>query len=117
MVFVTPKREAEARAFLDANQDLQSFHLIWPDLVGVQRGKILRRDELVPAWRDGRFFPISAMVLDATGQDVPETGLVLDEGDRDLLLWPAPGSMVTVPWAPVPSAQYIASIHDLDGKP
>ena len=27
--------------------------------------------------------PISALVLDVTGQDVPETGLVFDEGDRD----------------------------------
>ena len=94
MTFVTPKREAEAQSFLDANPDIESFHLIWTDLCGVQRGKILRRDELVPAWRDGRFLPISAMVLDVTGQDVPETGMVFDEGDRDLLLWPAPGSML-----------------------
>ena len=117
MTVITPGRHPEAQDFLDANPSIESFHLIWTDLVGVQRGKILRRDELVPAWRDGRFFPISAMVLDATGQDVPETGLVFDEGDRDLLLWPASGSMATVPWASVPSAQYIASIHDLDGTP
>ena len=59
--------------------------------------------------------PISALVLDVTGQDVPETGLVFDEGDRDMLMWPAPGSMVRIPWLDVPSAQYVASIHDLDG--
>ena len=90
MAMVTPKLEAEAKSFLDANPDIQSFHLIWTDLCGVQRGKVLRRDELVPAWRDGRFFPISAMVLDVTGQDVVETGMVWDDGDRDLLLCPAP---------------------------
>ncbi|MGE0007412.1 MAG: glutamine synthetase family protein [Parvibaculaceae bacterium] len=117
MTVVTPGRQSEAQSFLDANPSIESFHLIWTDLVGIARGKILRRDELVPAWRDGRFFPISALVLDATGQDVPETGLVFDEGDRDLLLWPACGSMTAVPWAPVPSAQYIASVHDLDGRP
>ena len=38
--------------------------------------------------------PISALVLDITGQDVPETGLVFDEGDRDMLLWPVLGSLV-----------------------
>ena len=86
----------------------RAFHLIWTDLCGVQRGKILRRDELVPAWRDGRFFPISALVLDVTGQDVPETGLVWDEGDRDLLLWPVPDSLRHVPWSREPAAQYIA---------
>ena len=112
---VIPDRGAEAQSFLDANPDPQSFHLIWTDLCGVQRGKILRRDELVPAWRDGRFFPISAMVLDVTGQDIPETGLVFDEGDRDMLLWPVSGSLAAIPWAEEPAAQYIAAIRDLDG--
>ena len=87
----------------------QSVHVVWTDICGVARGKILRRDELVPAWKDGRFMPISALVLDVTGQDVPETGLVFDEGDRDMLLWPVPGSLVRIPWMEEPSAQYIAS--------
>ncbi len=113
--YVTPKCGAEAQAYLDANPDIQSVHVVWTDLCGVARGKVLRRDEVVPAWKDGRFMPISALVLDTTGQDVPETGLVFDEGDRDMLLWPVPGSMVRIPWMDVPSAQYTAAIHDLDG--
>jgi glutamine synthetase len=113
--FVTPKRGAEASQFLDANPDIQAVHIVWTDLCGVARGKVLRRDEVIPAWKDGRFMPISALVLDVTGQDVAETGLVFDEGDRDMLLWPVPGSMVRIPWMDVPSAQYVAAIHDLDG--
>ena len=116
MSYVTPKRGAEAQAFLDANPDIDSVQIVWTDLCGVVRGKVLRRDEVVPAWNDGRFFPISALVLDATGQDVPETGLVFDEGDRDLLLWPVPGSLHRVPWLEN-TAQYVAAIHDLDGTP
>jgi glutamine synthetase len=115
--YVTPRLGAEAQSFLDANPDIESVHIVWTDLCGVARGKILRRDEVVPGWKDGRFLPISASVLDVTGQDVPETGLVFDEGDRDLLLWPVPGSMHRVPWIDVPSAQYTAKLHDLDGKP
>lgn len=61
--------------------------------------------------------PISALVLDITGQDVPETGLVFDEGDRDMLLWPVPGSLVRIPWMDEPTAQYLAYICDLDGTP
>jgi glutamine synthetase len=61
--------------------------------------------------------PISALVLDITGQDVPETGLVFDEGDRDMLLWPVQGSLVRIPWMEEPTAQYLASVHDLDGTP
>jgi glutamine synthetase len=117
MTLKFPHRDAEAQSFLDQNPDVESIHVLWTDMCGVARGKVLRRDELAPAWRDGRFLPISALVLDVTGQDVPETGLVFDEGDRDMLLWPVPGSMVRVPWAGVPSAQYITTIHDLDGTP
>ena len=117
MSIVFPRREAEAHAFLDANPDITSIHVIWTDICGVARGKILRRDELVPAWKDGRFMPISALVLDITGQDVPETGLVFDEGDRDMLLWPVLGSLVRSPWMEEPTAQYLASVHDLDGTP
>jgi glutamine synthetase len=115
--FVTPRLGAEAQSFLDTNPDIESVHIVWTDLCGVARGKILRRDEVVPGWKDGRFLPISASVLDVTGQDVPETGLVFDEGDRDLLLWPVPGSMHRVPWIDVPSAQYTAKLHDLEGNP
>jgi glutamine synthetase len=117
MTLVFPRREAEAQAFLNANPDIEAVHVVWTDLCGVARGKVLRRDEVVPAWKDGRFMPISALVLDITGQDVPETGLVFDEGDRDMLMWPVPGSMVRMPWAQTPTAQYIATVHDLDGTP
>lgn len=117
MSLVFPRREAEAQAFLDGNPDIESVHVVWTDLCGVARGKVLRRDEAVPAWKDGRFLPISALALDVTGQDVPETGLVFDEGDRDMLLWPAPGSLARMPWSAAPAAQYIATVHDLDGTP
>jgi glutamine synthetase len=117
MTLVFPRRDAEAREFLDANPDIQSFHLVWTDICGVARGKVLRRDEVIPAWKDGRFLPISALVLDVTGQDVPETGLVFDEGDRDMLMWPTSGTMVRIPWLADPTAQYLATVHDLDGTP
>jgi glutamine synthetase len=112
---VTPRRGDEAAAFLSVNPEVACVHILWTDMCGALRGKYLRRDELVPAWRDGRFFPISALVLDMTGQDVPETGLVWDEGDRDLLLWPVAESLVPVPWSDEPAAQYIADIRDADG--
>ncbi len=117
MTLMFPRRDAEASAFLEANSDITNAHVVWTDICGVARGKILRRDELVPAWRDGRFLPISALVLDVTGQDVPETGLVFDEGDRDMLMWPVPGSLTRIPWADEPSAQYVAYVCDLDGTP
>ena len=56
-------------------------------------------------------------MLDVTGQDVPETGLVWDEGDRDLAALAGSGSLVPIPWSDEPAAQYIAPIRDLDGSP
>jgi glutamine synthetase len=117
MTMVAPRRGREAQEFLDAHPDIRGMHIVWTDMCGVQRGKILRRDEVVPAWDMGRFFPISALVFDVTGQDVPETGLVWEEGDRDVLLWPVGGSLVRVPWSAEPAAQYTAHICDLDGTP
>ena len=116
MAIVTPQLGDAAETFLAAHPELRSVHLVWTDLCGVQRGKVLRRDEVVAAWRDGRFFPISALALDVTGADVVETGLVWDEGDRDMLLWPVAGSLATMPWSDEPAAQYLAYVCDLDGR-
>ncbi len=51
------------------------------------------RDAASQAVRSGaHIYRIDAMVLDATGQDVPETGLVFDEGDRDMLMCRCPAA-------------------------
>ena len=41
---VTPRLGAEAETFLRANPDVQSVQVIWTDLCGVIRGKVLRRE-------------------------------------------------------------------------
>jgi glutamine synthetase len=114
---VTPGLGVVAERYLAMNPEVSGIHLVWTDLCGVQRGKILRREELAAAWQDGRFFPISALALDVTGQDVPETGLVWNEGDRDLLLWPVAESLKPMPWSSEPAAQYIAYVCDRDATP
>ena len=108
---------SEAQAFLDANPDVTQISMMWTDLCGVVRGKLLTRDELVPAFRGGRYFPGSMMSIDVTGRDVEETGLVWDDGDGDRLCWAVPGTLCRVPWLPDAQAQYIATIHELDGTP
>lgn len=111
------KMAAEAKSFLDANPDINHIAMIFTDLCGVARGKLLTRDELIPAFKNGRYFPGSMMSIDVTGRDVVETGLVWDDGDGDRLCWPAPGTLNRVPWLPDAQAQYLATIHELDGTP
>lgn len=106
---------AEAKAFLDANPDVASVHVIFTDLVGVQRGKQLTRAEIMPAWENGRFLACSAMSMDITGRDVEETGMIFATGDADRTLWPVPGTLKRVPWAATPQAQYLGTFHELDG--
>jgi glutamine synthetase len=106
----------EAQRFLAENPDIQQIFLIYTDVVGVQRGKLLTRAELVPAWENGRYMACSAMSMDVTGRDVEETGMIWETGDADHLLWPVPGTLKRMPWGRVPQAQYLGSFHQLDGE-
>lgn len=108
---------AEASAFLAANPDIRHTAVIFTDLCGVQRGKLLTRAELLPAWENGRFLACSAMSMDVTGRDVEETGMIFATGDADRTLWPIPGTLKRVPWALEPQAQYLGTFHELDGEP
>jgi glutamine synthetase len=107
----------EARAFLDANPDVQFFEVIFTALSGVPRGKRLRRHELMAVYEYGRFLPGSVLVCDITGQDCPDTGLVWEDGDADRLARPAPGTLVRAPWLGDDVAQVLTSMYELDGTP
>ena len=95
----------EAETFLAANPDVTHVTLINTDLCGVQRGKLLTRAELLPAFKNGRFMACSAMSMDITGRDVEETGMIFDTGDADRVVWPVPGTLKRIPWGSEPTAQ------------
>jgi len=107
----------ELERFLTSYPEARSFTMIYTDLCGVQRGKILRREELAATYAHGRPFPESVTVLDVTGEDVPETGLVFDHGDPDKPARPIPGSLLPSPWAGPEAAQFQVTIEDADGSP
>jgi glutamine synthetase len=107
----------EAEAFLAAHPDILQFEAFITDPSGVQRGKILRPEELVGAFRHGRPLPCSILSLDITGADVEETGLVWDEGDSDRDCMPVAGTLTAAPWLAVPTAQMILTSFEKDGSP
>ncbi len=107
----------EAETFLAAHPNVRHISLILTDSCGVARGKLLTREELVSAFKNGRYLPGSFRVLDVTGRDVEETGLVWEDGDADRLAWPVPGTLLPTPWMGPAHGQFLTTLHELDGSP
>jgi glutamine synthetase len=112
---IAPRSEAEA--FFAANPDVDSVEMIYTDMGGVPRGKRLRAHEVLAVYETGRMFPGSITVVDVTGQDTVETGLVWEDGDADRSMKPVPGTLVRTPWGGDHAAQFLVSFYELDGTP
>jgi glutamine synthetase len=121
---IAPKSEAEA--FFANNPSIDSIEMIYTDMGGVPRGKRLRQHEVLSVYEIGRFFPGSITVVDITGQDTVETGLVWEDGDADRSMKPIPGTLVKTPWGNAGgngtkegdyAAQFMVGFYELDGQP
>lgn len=107
----------EARDFLAAHPDVQSFELYLIDACGVARGKLLRREELLTVYEQGRPLPSSILGLTIHGEDADETGLVWDVGDADCLTFPLAGGLTLQPWRAQSTAQFQVALHPELGLP
>lgn len=108
---------AEAEAFFAENPDIDAVDIIFTNMCGVPRGKRLRQHEVIGVYKAGRFLPGSTVVIDITGRDTEETGLVWEDGDADRHVWPIPGTLVRTPWAGPGAAQFLTGFYELDGTP
>lgn len=108
---------SDAEAFFAANPKVDSIEMIYTDFGGVPRGKRLRQHEVIDVYKQGRFFPGSITVVDITGQDTVETGLVWEDGDADRSMKPIPGTLVKTPWGGDHAAQFLVDFYELDGQP
>ncbi len=108
---------AELAAFLAANPQVVFFDLFYTNLSGVSRGKRLRRHEIESAYDIGRYLPGSVLVVDITGLDIEESGMVWADGDADRSAWPVPGSLARALWQGDDSASVMLAMHELDGRP
>ena len=75
---ILAKNLTEAKSFLKKNPKIKSIDIVFHDVNGVGRGKIIRRHELLNLYESGRQFPLSVLGMDITGEDVPDTGLILE---------------------------------------
>jgi glutamine synthetase len=108
---------AEAEAFFAANPGVDAVDIIFTNMCGVPRGKRLRAHEVLGVYKEGRFLPGSAVIVDITGRDTEETGLVWEDGDADRRVHAVPGTLVKTPWAGAGAAQFLTGFYELDGTP
>lgn len=107
----------ECRDFLAAHPQVRFVDVFFTSMTGVPRGKRLRVHELQAVYDYGRFLPGSVLVVDTTGADCEDTGLVWEDGDADRRARPVPGTLTLAPWLGDDMAQVMLSMYELDGTP
>ena len=108
---------AELAGFLARHPAVAFLDVFYTNLAGVPRGKRLRAHEFSAAFDQGRFLPGSILVVDITGLDVEESGMVWEDGDADRIGWPVPGTLAPARWLGADSAEVMLAMHELDGRP
>ena len=90
--------------WLDAHPDIHSVRAVACDLNGQARGKRYPRRFARGLEEAGTKFPYSVLNLDIWGEDIDDSPLVFDTGDRDGSLRPTERGYVPVPWLDTPTA-------------
>ena len=106
----------EPKRFLKKHPEIKSFDIVMHDCNAVGRGKIIRRHELLKLFQSGRQFPLSLLGMDITGEDVPDTGLILEQGDGDIKAWPIPSSLKLIHNSKPPRGELFMTMSDIEGN-
>lgn len=108
--------EPAARAFLQANPDVQQIDLYLADLNGLFRGKRVDTDAFLKAVQSGTGLPASVFASDITGATVPNTGYGLVIGDADFPVYVARDGLSRQPWGQTGRAQAQLLMTDEHGS-
>ena len=106
----------EPKIFLKNHPEINSFDIIMHDCNAIGRGKIIRRNELLKLYESGRQFPLSLLGMDITGEDVPGTVLVLEQGDGDIKAWPIAKSLKQIHKSKPSRGELFMTMSDIDGN-
>ena len=87
------------------------------DLNGQARGKRMPSGFGAKALDDGVRMPLSALNVDIWGDDIENSPLVFESGDRDGVLRPTDRGFVTTPWLDAPSAMLPMWMFTDEGGP
>ncbi len=87
------------------------------DLNGVARGKRMPIPSAEKVLTDGTRFPMSVLNLDIWGEDIEDSPLVFETGDKDGQLFPTERGFVPMPWLDAPTALLPIWMFHEDGRP
>ncbi|WP_339767897.1 glutamine synthetase family protein [uncultured Pseudosulfitobacter sp.] len=103
--------------WLKSNPDIRAIRVAASDLNGQPRGKrvpVRFADKVI---EDGTRFPLSVMNLDIWGEDIDDSPLVMESGDRDGVLKPTDRGFVRMPWLDTPTGLMPIWMFHEDGRP
>ena len=104
-------------AFLSKYPELETITAMFADLNGVMRGKILPVSSIEKLFKEGVLLPASVFGTDATGESVPETGLVWETGDADFNWQVVPETLHILPQSNGKNAAVMIQMMAADGAP
>ena len=103
--------------WLKNNPDIRAIRVAASDLNGVARGKRMPVRFAEKATTGGTRFPMSVLNLDIWGEDIEDSPLVMESGDRDGVLRPTERGFVPMPWLDTPTGLMPIWMYHEDGHP
>jgi glutamine synthetase len=106
----------DLRRLLKHYPDTGMMELLVPDILGILRGKRIRRSSFEKVCGEPFWFCAGTVVMGALGDVLP--GMLGDgDGDPDVPCRLVPGSMSPVPWARRQTAQALFRLFDAQDRP
>ena len=103
--------------WLKNNPEIRAIRVAASDLNGVARGKRVPVRFADKVTTDGTRFPMSVLNLDIWGEDIEDSPLVMESGDRDGVLRPTERGFVPMPWLTTPTGLLPIWMYHEDGRP
>ena len=103
--------------WLGEHPEIRSVVTAISDLNGQARGKRLPVSRASKALEGGAKMPLSSLNVDIWGDDIEDSPLVFETGDRDGLLRPTERGFVEAPWLASPTAMLPMSMYTDAGEP
>ncbi|QFT62242.1 Gamma-glutamylputrescine synthetase PuuA [Roseivivax sp. THAF30] len=107
----------QMKNFLRKNPNVRTIRVAACDLNGQPRGKRVPSRFADKIVENGTRFPVSVLNLDIWGEDIDDSPLVFESGDRDGVLFPTERGFLPMPWLEAPTALLPIWMFREDGRP